>query len=94
MGLASPSRISAETMIANKLILLILALIGTNMASFALVHALPTWEGFNSRSSIDSLVTGSTFLLAGGLEYGLSYYLTTPSPKGVCVGRPIPNSLC
>ncbi|KAH9977714.1 hypothetical protein BGW80DRAFT_1166089 [Lactifluus volemus] len=61
--------------------LLLLAFIGTNIA---VVHALPTWESFNSRSSIDSLVTGSTFLLAGGLEYGLSYYLTTPLPKGVC----------
>jgi hypothetical protein len=72
----------------NNLMLLLLALIGTNIASFALVgvvHALPTWESFNSRSSIDSLVTGSTFLLAGGLEYGLSYYLTTPSPTGVCL---------
>jgi hypothetical protein len=79
--------------IANNLMLLLLAFIGINIA---VVHALPTWESFNSRSSIDSLVTGSTFLLAGGLEYGLSYYLTTPLPKGVCVcvcpRRPIPNS--
>jgi hypothetical protein len=72
-------------MIANNLMLLLLAFIGTNIV---VVHALPTWESFNSRSSINSLVTGSTFLLAGGLEYGLSYYLTTPLPKGVCVCVP------
>jgi hypothetical protein len=71
----------AETMPSYNLLL---AVIGTIVASFASVHALPTWESFNSRSSIDSLVTGSTSLLAGGLEYG-QYYLMTPWPKGACV---------
>jgi len=51
------------------------------IAPLALVQALPTWQSFNSRSSIDSLITGSTSLLAGGLEYGTPYYLTAPASR-------------
>jgi len=61
------------------------ALIGpTLIAVFltALVHAHPIWNIFNTRNSIDSLVTGSSVLLAGGVKFGVLYYLTTPSPPG------------
>ncbi|KAI0254754.1 hypothetical protein BJV78DRAFT_1279857 [Lactifluus subvellereus] len=69
-------------MIPYKLPLLITLGIVTNIiASLALVQAHPTWQSFNSRSSIDSLITGSTFLLAGGLEYGIPYYLTTSGAR-------------
>ncbi|KAI9513333.1 hypothetical protein F5148DRAFT_972239, partial [Russula earlei] len=46
------------------------------------VHALPIWHDFNTRNSIDSLVTGFSLLLAGGVKFGVPYYLTTPSPTG------------
>ena len=46
------------------------------------VHAHPVWHDFNSRNSIDSFITGSTFLLAGGVKFGIAYYLTTPLPSG------------
>lgn len=61
------------------------ALIGpTLIAVFltTLVHAHPIWNIFNTRNSIDSLVTGSSVLLAGGVKFGVPYYLTTPSPPG------------
>jgi len=46
------------------------------------VHAHPIWHDLNSRSSIDSFITGSTFLLAGGIKFGgVPYYLTTPLPS-------------
>lgn len=65
-----------------KLLMLVPLGIVTNIACLALVQALPTWQSFNSWSSIDSLITGSTSLLAGGLEYGIPYYLTTPGSSG------------
>ncbi|KAF8505834.1 hypothetical protein F5888DRAFT_1604423 [Russula emetica] len=47
------------------------------------VPAHPIWHDLNSRSSIDSFITGSTFLLAGGIKFGgVPYYLTTPLPSG------------
>jgi hypothetical protein len=47
------------------------------------VHAHPVWHDFNSRNSIDSFITGSTVLLAGGVKFGVPYYLTTtPLPSG------------
>src|SRR5258708_4996195 len=48
-------------------------------------RAHPVWHDFNSRSSIDSFITGSTFLLAGGVKFGVPYYLTTPLPSGTSV---------
>lgn len=46
------------------------------------LHAHPVWHDFSSRNSIDSFITGSTFLLAGGVKFGVPYYLTTPLPSG------------
>jgi hypothetical protein len=50
--------------------------------TFTLTLAHPIWHDFNSRGSIDSFVTGSTFLLAGGVKFGVPYYLTAPLPSG------------
>jgi hypothetical protein len=50
------------------------------LVTLALAH--PAWHDFNSRSSIDSFVTGSTLLLAGGVKFGVPYYLTAPLPSG------------
>ncbi len=66
---------------------------GTTIAALALtlglllpvVHAHPVWHDFNSRSSIDSFITGSTSLLAGGVKFGVPYCLTTPLPPGTSV---------
>jgi hypothetical protein len=68
-----------------KLLVLVPLGIVTNIACLALVQALPTWQSFNSWSSIDSLITGSTSLLAGGLEYGIPYYLTMPGSSGAYI---------
>jgi hypothetical protein len=49
--------------------------------TLALAH--PVWHDLNSRDSIDSFITGSTFLLVGGVKFGVPYYLTTtPLPSG------------
>jgi hypothetical protein len=58
------------------------ALFGAIAVSLAPVHAHPIWNIFNSRDSIDSLITGSSVLLVGGVKFGVSYYLTTPLPPG------------
>ena len=58
------------------------ALVGSIALSLALVHGHPIWNIFNTRSSIDSLVTDSTVILAGGVKFGVSYYLATPRPPG------------
>ncbi|KAF8484699.1 hypothetical protein DFH94DRAFT_244294 [Russula ochroleuca] len=53
------------------------------IATLALqVHAHPVWHDFDSRNSLDSFITGSSYLLAGGVKFGVPYYLTTPSPTG------------
>jgi hypothetical protein len=44
-----------------------------------LAHAHPVWH---SRGSIDSFITGTSYLLAGGVKFGVPFYLTTPSPTG------------
>jgi hypothetical protein len=43
-------------------------------------HTHPIWHDFNSRSSVDSFITGSTILLVGGVKFGVPYYLTTTTP--------------
>jgi len=48
----------------------------------ALTLAHPVWHDLNSRDSIDSFITGSTFLLVGGVKFGVPYYLNTPLPSG------------
>jgi hypothetical protein len=51
------------------------------LITLALAH--PVWHDLNSRDSIDSFVTGPTLLLAGGVKFGVPYYLTTtPLPSG------------
>jgi hypothetical protein len=56
------------------------------IATLALqVHAHPVWHDFDSRNSLDSFITGSSYLLAGGVKFGVPYYLTTPSPTGMSV---------
>ena len=57
------------------------ALFGAIALYLAVVHAHPIWNIFNTRDSIDSLVTGSGPLLAG-IKFGAPYYLTTPRPPG------------
>ena len=55
----------------------------TLIAALSLTIAHPVWHDLNSRDSIDSFITGSTFLLAGGVKFGVPYYLTTtPLPSG------------
>ena len=51
----------------------------------SLVHAYPVWHDFDSRNSLDSFISGSSYLLAGGVKFGVPYYLTTPSPTGMSV---------
>jgi len=58
------------------------ALLGMTVLSLSLVQALPIWHDFSARGSTDSFVTGFSFLLAGGVKFGVPYYLTTPSPTG------------
>ena len=53
--------------------------------TFTLTLAHPAWHDFNSRSSIDSFITGSTLLLAGGVKFGVPYYLTAPLPSGTII---------
>ncbi|KAI0304022.1 hypothetical protein BC826DRAFT_981002 [Russula brevipes] len=59
------------------------AFLGTIIiAVLGLVHAHPIWHDFNSRNSIESLLTGSTCLHAG-VKFGVPYYyLDTPRPPG------------
>ena len=66
--------------------------LGTTIAALVallvVVHAHPVWHDLSSRgTTIDSLVTGSSSLLAGGVKFdGVpSFYLTTPSPPGTRV---------
>jgi hypothetical protein len=49
------------------------------------VHAYPVWHDFDSRNSLDSFISGSSYLLAGGVKFGVPYYLTTPPPTGMSV---------
>jgi hypothetical protein len=53
---------------------------GTTFASLAGAH--PVWHDFNSRDSIYSFITGTSYLLAGGVKFGVPFYLTAPSPTG------------
>jgi len=71
------------------------AFFGITVLSLSLVHALPIWHDFNTRSSIDSFVTGFSCLLAGGVRFSVPYYLTTPSPTGTgaLVGRAHPLTI-
>ncbi|ETW84057.1 hypothetical protein HETIRDRAFT_415774 [Heterobasidion irregulare TC 32-1] len=62
-------------MITHILVLLVLTFA-------AAVVAIPTWEGFNSRASIGSLVPGAAAIEAMGLPYGHPYYLSTSAPRG------------
>jgi hypothetical protein len=58
------------------------------LITLALAH--PVWHDLNSRDSIDSFVTGPTLLLAGGVKFGVPYYLTTtplPSAAGSTTGN-------
>ena len=51
--------------------------------TLTLTLAHPVWHDLNSRDPIDSFITGSTFLLVGGVKFGVPYYLTTtPLPSG------------
>ncbi|KAI0268193.1 hypothetical protein BC834DRAFT_868346 [Gloeopeniophorella convolvens] len=61
---------------------MMLPLVLMGLVSLSLVHAIPTWQSFGTRGSIDSLVTGASSLVAGGLDYDTTYYLTTPWPRG------------
>jgi hypothetical protein len=60
-------------------------LFGAIALYLAVVHAHPIWNIFNTRNSIDSLVTGSSPLLAG-IKFGVPYHLTTPWPPGTSAG--------
>lgn len=58
--------------------------------TLTLTLAHPVWHDLNSRDSIDSFTTGSTFLLVGGVKFGVPYYLTTtplPSAAGSTTGN-------
>jgi hypothetical protein len=60
------------------------AFLGTIIiAVLRLVRAHPIWHDFNSRNTVESLLTGSTCLHAG-VKFGVPYYyLDTPRPPGM-----------
>ncbi|KAI0036722.1 hypothetical protein K488DRAFT_81718 [Vararia minispora EC-137] len=70
-----------------------LALIALFSVLVANVFAIPTWQAFNSRGSLSSLVSGANAIEAVGLPFNSRFFMAMSGPSGVPSNVTIQNHL-